>query len=186
MPSDRVLEPWRSFLAEIDAATPRPLELHCIGGFAVTMHYELVRATGDLDVFDVIPNHAAQWLASMAGEGSALHKRHRLYVQIASVATLPYEYAGRLIEVFAGEFERLRLLVADRYDLALSKLPRNLDVDFEDVKHLARSPDFDLGMLKQRYYAELRPYVSGPPERHDLTLKLWLEAITEERAARYS
>ena len=48
MPSDRVLEPWRSFLAEIDAATPRPLELHCIGGFAVTMYYELVRATGDL------------------------------------------------------------------------------------------------------------------------------------------
>lgn len=46
MPSDRVLEPWRSFLAEIDAATP-PLELHCIGGFAVTVHYELVRATGD-------------------------------------------------------------------------------------------------------------------------------------------
>src|SRR5450759_1149125 len=182
MPSDRVLAPCRSFLAEIDAATPHPLELHCISGFAVTMHYELVRATGDLDVFDVIPNHAAQWLASMAGEGSALHKRHRLYVQIASVATLPYEYAGRLIEVFAGEFERLRLLVADRYDLALSKLPRNLDVDFEDVKHLARSPDFDLGMLKQRYYAELRPYVSGPPERHDLTLKLWIEAITEERA----
>jgi hypothetical protein len=80
MPSDRVLEPWRSFPAEIDAATPRPLELHCIGGFAVTMHYGLVRATGDLDVFDVIPDDAAQWLASLAGEGSALHKRHKLAV----------------------------------------------------------------------------------------------------------
>jgi hypothetical protein len=186
MPSDRALEPWRSFLAEVDVATPRPLELHCIGGFAVTMFYELVRGTGDLDVFDVIPNDAAQWLASLAGEGSALHKKHKLYIQIASVATLPYEYAGRLIEVFAGEFEHLRLLVADRYDLALSKLPRNLDVDFEDVKHLARSPDFDLGTLERRYYAELRPYVSGPPERHDLTLKLWVEAITEERASRHS
>ena len=74
MPSDRVFEPWRSFLAEIDAATPRPLELHCIGGFAVTMHDELVRATGALDVFDVIPNHAALWFASLAGEGSALTK----------------------------------------------------------------------------------------------------------------
>jgi len=183
MPSDRVLEPWRSFLAEIDAATPRPLELHCIGGFAVTMHYELVRATGDLDVFDVIPNDAAVWLASIAGEGSALHKRHKLYVQIASVATMPYEYAGRLREVFAGEFKHLRILVADRYDLALSKLQRNLDIDFEDVKHLARSPDFNLATLKERYYTELRPYVSGPPERHDLTLELWLEAISEERGA---
>lgn len=127
--------------------------------------YELLRATGDLDVFDVIPNDAAPWLASMAGEGSALHKRHKLR------------------EVFTGEFKHLRILVADRYDLALSKLQRNLDIDFDDVKHLARSPDFDLGTLKQRYYAELRPYVSGPPERHDLTLKLWLEAITEERAS---
>jgi len=186
MPSDRAVEPWRSFLAEIDAATPRPLELHCIGGFAVTMFYELVRGTGDLDVFEVIPHDAAQWLASLAGEGSALHKRHKLYVQIATVATLPYDYAGRLIEVFPGQFEHLRLLVADRHDLALSKLPRNLEVDFEDVKHLAQSPDFDLGTLKERYYAELRPYVSGPPERHDLTLKLWLEAITEERASRSS
>jgi hypothetical protein len=69
---------------------------------------------------------------------------------------------------------------------ALSKITRNLDVDFEDVKHLARSRRLDLDLLKARYTEELRPYAIGPPGRHDLTLKLWLDAIREERAAERS
>jgi hypothetical protein len=39
---------------------------------------------------------------------------------------------------------------------------------------------FDLGILQERYQKELRPYL-GNPEREDLTLKLWMEAIQEER-----
>lgn len=97
------------------------------------------------------------------------------------IASLPYLYEDRLVELFPGQFERLRLLVPDPHDLALSKLTRNLDVDFEDVKHLARSTRLDLGILEARYAAELRPYVSGPPQRHDQTLRLWIAALRDER-----
>lgn len=83
MPSRRVPEPWRSFLADIDAASPAAIEMHCIGGFAVTQHYALDRSTGDLDIFHAIPNDATRWLASEAGRGSAIHKKHKLYVHIA-------------------------------------------------------------------------------------------------------
>ena len=151
MPSDHVPEPWRSFLAEIDTASPTPIEMHCIGGFAVTLHYALTRATGDIDVWHVIPANAAGWLVSVAGEGSALHKKYGVYLQIATAATLPENYAVRLTEVFAGEFHKLRLLVVDPYDLALSKLERNSEVDIEDVKHLARVTNFDLDVLAERY-----------------------------------
>lgn len=44
-----------------------------------------------------------------------------------------------LSETFRGEFDRLKLFVLDPYDLAPSKLTRNLDIDVEDVKRLARS-----------------------------------------------
>lgn len=173
-------EPWRSFLADIDAAATQELVLHCIGGFAVSLYYGLSRPTGDLDVVELAPN-TARWLDRIAGRGSPLHRKHRLYVQVVTVATLPYQYADRLTEMFAASFERLRLFVPDPYDLALSKLSRNLELDLEDAKHLSNVTDFDLDVFEARYRQELRPYVTGPPERHDLTLKLWVAAIRETR-----
>jgi uncharacterized nucleotidyltransferase DUF6036 len=181
MPSNRVPEPWRSFLAEVDAKSPTAIEMHCIGGFAVILHYGLGRPTGDIDVWHVIPHDATEWLASIAGEGTDLHEKYRVHLQIAAVATLPENYAERLTEVFAGEFDRLRILVLDPYDLALSKLERNSEVDIEDVKHLGRVTPFDFAVFAERYRNELRPFLAGPHSRHDLTLNLWLEAMAEER-----
>jgi hypothetical protein len=129
----------------------------------------------------VIPSDAAPWLARVAGEGTDLHRRRGVHVQVSSVATVPEAYESRLVEVFAGEFEKLRVLVLDPYDLALSKLERNAEIDVEDVKHLARALNFDLDVLAERYRTELRPFLMGPEARHDLTLRMWLEAIQEER-----
>jgi hypothetical protein len=184
MPSDKVPEPWRSLLADIDAKCAQKIEMHCIGGFAVTLHYGLMRPTGDIDVCHVIPSEAAAWLTKIAGEGTALHRKHRVHVQISAVATVPEDYESRLVELVPREFERLRILVLDPYDLALSKLERNAEIDVEDVKHLARAANFDLEVLADRYRKELRPFLAGPESRHDLTLKLWIEAIGEERAHR--
>jgi hypothetical protein len=67
--------------------------------------------------------------------------------------------------------------------LALSKLERNIQRDRDDVKHLARSIPLDLEVLRDRYEKELR-WQLGNPEREDLTLKLWIEMIAEDRTAR--
>jgi len=40
----------------------------------------------------------------------------------------------------------------------------------------------DLRLLAQRYEEELKP-ILGNPERESLTLRLWIEAIEEERAS---
>jgi len=182
MPSDKVPEPWRSLLADIDAQCAQTIEMHCIGGFAVTLHYGLMRPTGDIDVWHVIPTEAAPWLAKIAGAGSELHRKHRLHVQVSPVATVPEDYESRLVELFPGEFDKLRILVLDAYDLALSKLERNAEIDVEDVKHLARAAKFDLDVLADRYRKELRPFLTGPEAKHDLTLELWIETIKEQRA----
>jgi hypothetical protein len=125
-------EPWRGFLADIDRpmASQRsssPIELHCAGGFVVAMCYGLPSVTGDIDVFEVIPGTALTMLLDAAGKGWPLARKHGVYIDAGSlVATLPHNYASRLTETFGGRFARLRLLMLDRYDLALSKLERNI------------------------------------------------------------
>ena len=78
-------------------------------------------------------------------------------------------------ELFPDEFIRLRLFALEGHDLVLSKLVRNSPVDLEDARFLARTGRLTENILKQRYEKELRPYLANE-KRHDLTLKLWLEA----------
>ena len=175
-----VPQPWRSFLRELDDQITESVDLHCLGGFVVSVCYGLPRPTSDVDVFETVPDSARQ-LVQLAGRGGRLHKKHGVYLQIAKSPQLPENYAGRLQRVFPDAFKHLRLFALDLYDLALSKLERNLDVDIEDVKYLARTVPFNLGTLRDRYREELRPLL-GRPGREDLTLELWVEAIEEERA----
>ena len=50
--------------------------------------------------------------------------------------------------------------------------------DREDVKHLATHVPLDPDRLQRRYVKELR-YLLPNQEKHDLTLKLWVEMIKE-------
>jgi hypothetical protein len=180
-----VPEPWASFLAEIDASTQSEIELHCLGGFVVTVLYGMARPTADVDILVIAPRGESERLLSIAGKGSALHYKVGLYLDLVTVATVPEDYAQRETEIFPGAFKHLRLFAFDPYDIALSKLERNIQRDRDDVKYLARTVPFDLDLLKERYEKELRPYLAIP-EREDLTLRLWLDAITEDSKTRGS
>ncbi len=180
MPSKSIPEPWQSFLSDIDASLHEDVELHCLGGFVVTVLYDLARPTADVDVIAITPRSEIESVMSLAGQGSDLHRKHKVYLQLVGVATVPESYEERLTEIFPGGFKHLRLLALDPYDLALSKLERNTQRDRDDVKHLARTVPFELDKLKYRYQTELRPYL-GNAEREDLTLQLWVEAIEEQR-----
>jgi|SRR5215467_11907777 len=117
---------------------------------------------------------------ALGRQGGWLHKKHKVYLDYVGVAKVPEDYEDRMTEMFAGSFKRLRLCALDPYDLVLSKLERNIQRDRDDVKHLARSVPLDLGVLGERYEKELRWHL-GNPEREDLTLKLWIEMIEEDR-----
>lgn len=180
MEPKRPPEPWNSFFADINNALSEVIELHCLGGFTMTTLYELERATADVDVLPIGSRSATQQLIELAGKGAPLHRRHKIHFQIVGVATVPLNYEDRLIELFPGRFKHLDLFALDPYDLALSKIERNTQRDRDDVKHLARTVPLNLRLLQNRYQTELRPDL-GNPEREDLTLKLWIEAIEEER-----
>jgi len=179
MPLKTIPEPWASFLAEIDGSAQSEIEMHCLGGFVVTVMYGLARPTADVDVLVIAPRAESKHLLSLAGKGSTLHRKHGLYLDLVTVATVPDDYDQRMTEMFPGAFKHLRLYAFDPYDIALSKLERNIQRDRDDVKHLARRVPYDLAVLKERYEKELRPYLAIP-EREDLTLRLWLEIIEED------
>ena len=76
MPHDQPPEPWHSFFLELDNAFDHPVALHCIGGFAIAMLYGLPRPTVDVDCLSVTPVEETSRLHLLAGQGSALHKKH--------------------------------------------------------------------------------------------------------------
>ena len=167
---------WAAFLKELDSLLAEPIELHCIGGFAVVAAYGLPRSTNDLDYYSITPCNRVGDLENMAGEGSALARKHRVCIHHAAIASVPDNYEDRLTELYPGRFKNIRLLVLDPYDLVLSKLGRNCDRDREDVQYLARTQKLEAGILRERYEKELRASLIGPPDWHDGTLEFWLQA----------
>lgn len=176
-----ISEPWRSFLEELDQQSIAETRMDCMGGFVVTVLYGFSRETSDLDVLLIAPREQSDALLALGALGGNLHKKYKVYLDYVAVAKVPENYEERLTEMFAGEFQHLRICALDPYDLALSKLERNIQRDRDDVKHLARSIPLDLETLKQRYEKELR-WQLGNPEREDLTLRLWIEMIEEDRS----
>ena len=178
--STHLPEPWLSFLFELDAKAGEPIDFHCLGGFVVTLAYGANRTTSDVDVLMFVPKTGASVLVDLGQKESVLHKRYKVYLDPVNVATPPEDYDQRLTEMFPGTFKNIRLFALDAYDIALTKLERNSPKDREDVKYLARTIPFDLDVLRERYRKDLRDYLFVP-EREDLTLKLWIELIEEER-----
>jgi len=174
-------EPWHAFLKELDALATGTVHFQCLGGFVVTQLYGLNRSTGDLDVLSIAPVEQRKEFLEKAGRGSALHKKYKIYLDYVGVASIPYEYENRLVEMYPGAYKHIRFFALDPYDIALSKLCRNIARDREDVRHLAKQVPFDLQLLRKRYTDELRPDLLGIPENQDAILNLWIEMIEQDR-----
>jgi len=99
--------PWKEFLSALDDMLTEPVELHCIGGFVLTLFYGLPRTTGDIDYYTAIPPNLD--LDAMAGQGSALHWKHKVWLHRVGVANLPEDYTTRLSETASGQFKRFKI-----------------------------------------------------------------------------
>lgn len=166
--------PWDAFLHEVDGLLRGQVELHCTGGFVLHVRFGLDRPTQDVDYIQAVPKGMACELEQIAGSESKLAKKHRIYLHCVTICELPDSYEKRLVEMFPNRFSNLRLCTLDVHDLVLAKLTRNSPVDQEDVAFLAGKGLLDAKVLRERYANELRPYLY-PTEKHDLTLKLWVD-----------
>jgi hypothetical protein len=82
-------ESWRSFLQALDQRLKGRVELCCLGGFVVTQQYGIGRETSDIDFLPAVKHQSDDDVEALAGLGSELHRRYRLYLQCVGVATPP-------------------------------------------------------------------------------------------------
>lgn len=102
--------PWSAFLDEVDRAISEPIELHCIGGFVVSLLYGLPRPTGGVDYVAAIPRYRIQELEQLAERGSKLAAKYEVHLQHVTVATMPEDYESRLKEMIPGRLKKLKIL----------------------------------------------------------------------------
>ena len=69
-------EPWLSFLRDVDSALSRPVEVHCLGGFVLSVLWGLPRPTGDVDFIEIKPSGAVSELREIAGEENSTPPRN--------------------------------------------------------------------------------------------------------------
>jgi hypothetical protein len=162
---DSVPEPWRSFLHELDKTVGEEVRLVCMGGFVVTQFYGFSRSTADIDTLSIVPRDEAATLREFGSRGGPLHTKYKIYLDFVAVACVPEDYEERLTEMYPQAFRRLRLFALDPYDLALSKLERNIQRDRDDVRFLARTIPFDLEILQERYRKERAGSLAIPRAR---------------------
>jgi hypothetical protein len=127
-----------------------------MGGFVVTQLYGFSRPTADIDTLSIAPRNEAAIIRELGCRGRPLHAKYKIYLDFVAVACVPGDYEERLTEMYQQAFQRLRLFALDPYDLALSKLERNIQRDRDDVRFLARTIPLDLEILQERYRKELR------------------------------
>lgn len=177
--TDPIQKPWLSFLRDVDRALQEAVEVHCLGGFVLSVLSGLPRPTGDVDFIEARPRPAGEDLLRIAGEGTALATKHRLHFQRVTVAEYPEGYEGRLIDMTPGGCRKLRLRALEVHDVVLAKLSRNSPRDRADVEFLARQGALDRRLIEERFEVELRPYLLNEA-REALTLELWLAEFFEK------
>jgi hypothetical protein len=88
--------------------------------------------------------------------------------------TMSENYDCRLTEMFPGTFKNFHLYAPDPYDYLLSKLERNASKDRDHADYIFKRKKLRSQILRDRYELELRPHIANE-DRHDLTLKLWID-----------
>ena len=117
--TSEIPQPWRAFLEALDeglAVAPAfagaLVDLHCTGGFVVSVLYGLARPTNDLDIIE--PFGLLKPLMELGGPESALAREHGVHIDAkARVATMSCNYVDRLTEMYPGALSTIRLLAPD-------------------------------------------------------------------------
>ena len=121
-------------LHKLGERVPPNSRLVLVGGGALAL-LGSPRLTIDIDFIgdDVQPNPLHKTILQMARE----LKIHVEPVPLDRFIPLPKGSDGRVIRI--GQYGNLEIFVADPYSIALSKLDRGLDTDFDDLVFLVQN-----------------------------------------------
>jgi hypothetical protein len=131
----------REFFVEIDGQWPRDAtqraRLSLIGCGALMLQASYERGTKDSDVFETtdLTDQTKQRLIALAGPGSELHHRRKMYVDIVAngIPFLPHPPVWHPVPALNRALEHLEVLALDVVDVVVSKLKRFNSNDVSDI-----------------------------------------------------
>lgn len=150
------------FLHVLDGFLKGDLQIFMIGGLAAILGYDADVKTADMDVFTIPTGSEADLKRAMhdAREVTGI----AIFLDRASIAQLPYNYEDRVKPLRGIRFQKLRVLVPDKYDLVLSKAVRAYPHDLDAIQSIHAHHPLSEKTLARRFENEI-----------------WNEAVTNPR-----
>lgn len=139
-----------TILQNLGERLPPASQLVLVGGSALAL-LGSPRLTIDIDFIgdDIHPNPLHRTIMQIAREMQI----HVEPVPLERFIPMPDGNEDRIIRV--GQFGNLEVFVADPYSIALSKLDRGMDTDFDDLVFLVQNNHVDMGKFERIINATL-------------------------------
>jgi len=137
--------------------------LYLVGG--TTMVFEGLRDQSiDIDItFEVDSTLHNEFVQAIRKLKDELH----VNIEESSPADfIPLPQGAKERATFVGRFGQIDIFHFDYYSIALSKIARGTQEDFNDVVSLSRSKRIELSML-EKFYREIRPRLASESLKHD-------------------
>lgn len=168
-------EPFRSFFQDIDrrweSAREVKLRLRVIGSAALMLQTDYVRGTKDSDILETTELAAVDKnrLLELAGVGSRVAQRHRMYLEIVSsgLPFLPQSPHWHPLPELNPLLKHLSIEVLDVVDVVVSKLKRFSASDADDVRAMTESGLVEHRRLIERFQSAVDVY-GGDARADDL------------------
>jgi hypothetical protein len=135
--------------------TAEPVTLRLLGSTALLLQTTYERGTKDSDILETAETTPALQAAliALAGKGTELGKRHRMYLEFLGPAFpfLPEEPQWHPVGRFTSAFEHFRLEALDVVDVVVAKLVRFHKTDRDDIAAMADRELIDPDRLLERF-----------------------------------
>jgi hypothetical protein len=153
--------PIDAFLRDVDRALVGELAdrlvLHVIGSTALMLQVDYQRGTKDSDILEIAAFDPVtrRKLLEVAGPGTGLHVRHRLYLDIVAngVPFVPHTPRWHRAAALSHTLQRLDLEVLDVVDVVVSKLKPFRPQDREDIAAMVDRGFIEHASLVERFRA---------------------------------
>ncbi len=163
------MPPIYDFLGDLDrgwrSTSTEKLSLKIIGSTALMLQADYERGTKDSDVLETpqIDRDTQGRVLGIAGKGSPLHRKHKIYVEFVA-SGLPFlPQVSRWLDVpeLNRDLEKFRIEVLDVVDVVVSKLKRYHSDDRRDIEAMIDRNLVPHHRLIERFKAAVDFYADG-------------------------
>jgi hypothetical protein len=167
--------PVDDLFRDLDArwGTPPPakIPLRIIGSSALMLQTDYERGTTDSDVLETgdLSVGVKKRILDLAGEGTTLHQRHRIYIQIvpSGIPFLPQVALYHPLAALNAGLRHFDLEVLDVVDVVVAKLKRFHAADRGDIDAMVKKGLIPHPRLVERF-RDAVDYFSGDARASDL------------------